>query len=122
MHREDDPRRFSPECWVTMRNTGEHVKVESWSRIAAAYRVRSRKHGLQLCGVDDLVEISAHPEAHLNRHWSRCQASGCGAPLTPELSTCPQCNGLTCTCGSCQCPPTRARAKTTRKKPAPSVQ
>ncbi len=122
MHKEDDPRRFSPECWVTMRNTGEHVKVESWSRIAAAYRVRSRKHGLQLCSADDLVEISAHPEAHLNRHWSRCQTSGCGAPLTPELSTCPQCNGLTCTCGSCQCAPTRARAKTARKKPAPSVQ
>jgi hypothetical protein len=121
MQKEDDPHRFGPECWVTMRDTGEHVKIESWSRIAAAYRIRSRKNGLQLVSADALIAIDAHPEAHLNRHWSRCQATGCGAPLTPELPTCPQCNGPTCTCGGCQCVPTRARAKTARKKAAPTV-
>ena len=75
-----------------MRDSGEHVKVESWSAIAAAYRVRSRKHGLQFASETELAEICVHPEVHLGKHWRRCPASGCGAPLTPELATCPQCH------------------------------
>jgi len=49
---------------VTMRDTGEHVKVELWSAIAGAYRVHSSKGGLQFAGEADLEELCAHPEAH----------------------------------------------------------
>jgi hypothetical protein len=118
MSKKDDGPRFGPERWVTMRETGEHVKVECWSPIATAYRVRSRKSGLQFVSEDELVEISEHPEAHLGRHWRRCAASGCGAPLTPELPVCPQCQAPTCTCGRCECVRriTKAPGGTSRKK------
>ena len=117
MGKEAGAPRFGPEHWVTMRDTGEHVKVESWSAIAGAYRVRSGKHGLQFVSQADLEEICVHPEVHLGKHWSRCLAPGCGAPLTPELSTCPQCHAPICSCGRCQCT-RRPRAKVARKKPA----
>jgi hypothetical protein len=131
MRKEDAPR-FAPGHWATLRDSGEHVKVELWSAIAAAYRVRSRKHGLQFAGETELAEISAHPEVHLGKHWRRCQASGCGAPLTPELAICPHCHAPVCVCGRCQCvgKPVRAktvqaktvRAKTVRKKTAAKAQ
>jgi hypothetical protein len=119
MSKEIAISRFSPESWVTMRATGEHVKVEGWSPIAGAYRVRSRKHGLQFATEVDLVEVCAHPEADAGRRWSRCQAPRCGAPLTPELPLCPQCGVATCTCGRCQCVAKRSTAKRVRAK-APS--
>jgi hypothetical protein len=103
MSNKEEVHKFSQEQWVTMRNTGEHVKVELWSAIAGAYRVHSSKHGLQFASEADLEEICAHPEAHLGKHWSRCQAPGCGAPLTPGLDTCPKCNMPKCTCGRCGC-------------------
>jgi hypothetical protein len=117
MRKEAEAPRFGPEHWVTMRDTGEHVKVESWSAIAAAYRVHSRKYGLQFAREAELEEICVHPEGHLGKHWSRCLAPTCGAPLTPELSTCPHCHAPVCTCGRCQCAP-KPRAKVARKKPA----
>jgi len=117
MRKEAEAPRFGPGHWVTMRDTGEHVKVESWSAIAAAYRVRSRKHGLQFASQAELEEICVHPEAHRGKHWSRCPAPGCGAPLTPELSICPQCHAPMCSCGRCQCV-RKPRVKETRKKPA----
>ena len=49
MRKEAEAPRFGPEHWVTMRDTGEHVKVESWSAIAAAYRVRSREVRSAVC-------------------------------------------------------------------------
>ena len=59
MAKEDMSPRFGPERWVTLRDTGEHVKVEAWSTIAAAYRVRSRKRGVR----------TAHPAlGHNPRH------------------------------------------------------
>jgi len=109
---------FGPEQWVTMRETGEHVKVESWSTIADVYRVRSRKNGLQFASEAELMEVCAHPEVHLGKYWSRCRAPGCGAPLTPQLSLCPQCLAPTCSCGRCQCVPKATRTRTVRKKAA----
>ena len=49
MRKEDTSPRFGPEHWVTLRDSGEHVKVEVWSSIAAAYRVRSKKLRDRLC-------------------------------------------------------------------------
>ncbi|HEX7407019.1 MAG TPA: hypothetical protein VF515_05135 [Candidatus Binatia bacterium] len=120
MRKEEEPARFGPGHWVTMRDTGENVKVESWSAIAAAYRVRSRKGGLQFAGQDELVEICVHPEDHLGKHWSRCPAPGCGAPLTPGLALCEHCHAPICTCGRCRCPRKPAR-KPARKKAAPKA-
>jgi hypothetical protein len=116
MGKRDDAPRFGPGRWMTMRETGEHVKVESWSDIAAAYRVHSRKSGLQFATEDDLVEVCAHPDVELGKYWHRCQAPGCGAPLTPELPVCPQCHAPQCTCGRCQCarPAKSARPKTSK--------
>jgi hypothetical protein len=125
MRKEEGSPRFGPEHWVTIRETGEHVQVEAWSSIAAAYRVRSRKSGLLVVTEEEVDELLVHPEVHLGKHWSRCPASGCGAPLTPALPVCPRCHAPTCTCGRCQCvrpstPSTRARPKATRKKTARS--
>jgi hypothetical protein len=122
MGREESPHRFPPERWVTLRDTGEHVKVEMWSGIAAAYRVRSRKRGLLFATEEELDAIVAHPEEHLGKYWHRCRAPGCGAPLTPELPLCVRCQALTCTCGRCGCARparTAARSKAPRKKAAP---
>ena len=117
MHKEDTSSRFGPERWVTLRNTGEHVKVETWSTIASAYRVRSSKRGVLVVTEDELDELPDHPEVHLGKHWNRCQAPGCGAPLTPELPICTHCQAPTCTCGRCGCarPQPAARTKTARR-------
>lgn len=114
MRKSAEAPKFGPGHWVTMRDTGTHVKVEAWSVIAAAYRVRSRKYGLQFASEAELVEVCDHPEADNGKHWSRCQAPGCGAPLTPELPTCPRCHAPLCTCGRCQCV-----GKPARKAPRP---
>jgi len=71
MPRRDDALRFGPEPRVTMRDTGEHVKVECWSSIAVVHRVPSLKHGLQFASEADLVEICAHPEVHFGKYSSR---------------------------------------------------
>jgi hypothetical protein len=116
MRKEESVRRYGPGQWVTLRDTGEHVKVELWSPIAGAYRVHSRRGGLQFAGAEELIEVTVHPDAQLGKHWGRCHAPGCGAPLTPGLQTCPKCQGLTCTCGRCQCVRPPAAAKPKRKK------
>lgn len=118
MTKKEEAHRFAPEMWVTIVDTGENVKVESWSTIAGAYRVRSRKSGLQFLGEAALGELSTHPEAHLGKDWERCAALGCGAPLTPELEVCERCQTLTCLCGRCQCitAATRSRAARAKKK------
>lgn len=89
--------------------------MESWSAIAGAYRVRSRKNGLQFLGEAALGELSVHPEAHLGKDWRRCKNLACGAPLTPDLEVCVRCQELVCVCGRCQCVAktrgSRARAK-----------
>ena len=115
MAREQAGHRFGPEHWVTLRATGEHVRVEAWSGIAAAYRVRSRSHGVVFATEEELDAIPAHPEA--GKHWTRCAITGCGAPLTPELSVCPRCNAPVCTCGRCRCarPPSRSARAHSRK-------
>ena len=120
MRKREDAPRFGPGRWVTMRDTGEHVKIEAWSVIASAYRVRSRKNGLQIVTDGELIEMSIHPNAAIGKHWSRCQAPGCGAPLTPGLPECPRCHAPMCTCGRCQClrAPKTAAAKSPRKKAA----
>jgi len=120
MGKDDTSPRFGPEHWVTLRGSGEHVKVEAWSAIAAAYRVRC-KRGVLFVTDDEVDELPAHPDAHLGKHWNRCQAVGCGAPLTPELKICPRCAGPTCACGRCRCvrpSAAAARAKSARKKSA----
>jgi hypothetical protein len=119
MPKEVAVRRFGPERWVTLRKTGEHVQIEAWSTIASAYRVRSRQRGVFLAPDNDLDELLAHPEAHMGRHWNRCPAVGCGAPLTPGLEICARCKMQKCTCGRCACVSTRPRstaAKKTRAK------
>jgi hypothetical protein len=126
MRKEDTTHRFGPERWVTIRDTGEHAKVEAWSSIASAYRVRSRKRGAFVVTDEEIDEVTVHPEVHRGKHWSRCQAPGCGAPLTPDLPVCESCQAVKCTCGRCQCARTstaaaRARAKTPRKKAAPKA-
>jgi hypothetical protein len=120
MSKEPLTHRFGPEHWVTLRASGEHVKIEAWSAIAAAYRVRSRKRGVMFAVDDELDELLAHPEVALGRDWTRCAAVGCGAPLTPELTVCVHCQAPTCTCGRCRCvrtPTAAARHKTAPKKP-----
>ena len=121
---EESPR-FGSGHWVTIRDTGEHVRVELWSPLAAAYRVHSVKRGLLFMGDSELDEVPPHPEQHLGKYWSLCRAPRCGAPLTPDLPICPRCQAKACTCGRCQCvsPATAARGKrkpatTTRKKVA----
>jgi hypothetical protein len=107
-----------------MRDTGEHVKVESWSAIAAVYRVRSRKRGVMFAADAELDEVLVHPEGELGKYWTRCPAAGCGAPLTPELVVCARCQTPICACGRCRCvrAPARAtRATKTRKKAAPKA-
>jgi hypothetical protein len=119
MSKEPITPRFGPGCWVTIRGTGEHVKIEAWSRIAAAYRVHSRKHGLFFAGDDEVLEVVAHPEVDRGKYWTRCPAPGCGAPLTPELVICARCQTPTCGCGRCCCvrtPSVVARAKPARKR------
>jgi hypothetical protein len=121
MRREERTHRFGPEIWATIRETGEHVKIECWLQATREYRARSRKRGLMFLTEEELDEVLVHPEAHLGKHWSRCPAVGCGAPLTPELPVCPRCQGLTCPCGRCRCihpAKTTPRAKTVRKKAA----
>lgn len=123
MRKEEISPRFGPEHWVTIRDTGEHVKVEAWSTIAAAYRVRSRKRGVFVVTDAEVDEVAVHPEVHIGKHWARCHAPGCGAPLTPGLAICTRCQAPTCTCGRCRCAKpsaatTRARSKTPRKKAA----
>jgi len=121
MSRKEEAPRFGPGHWVTLRDTGEHVRVELWSGIAAAYRVRSRKGGLQFVDAANLTEISAHPQAELGKQWALCRAPGCGAPLTPDLATCPRCDTPMCSCGRCGCARVAAAPrKTTRKKPLAS--
>jgi len=116
MGKEMPAHRFGPERWVTVRSTGEHVKIEAWSVIAGAYRLRSRKHGMLFATDEELDEIPAHPDA--GKNWIRCVASGCGAPLTPELPVCARCQAPTCGCGRCRCarPSAAARSKQPRKK------
>src|SRR5512139_94648 len=118
MSKEHIIPRFGPEHWVTVRATGEHVKVEAWSAIATAYRVRSRKRGVLFAADDELDEILAHPEGELGRYWPRCAAAGCGAPLTPELTVCARCHAPICACGRCGCNrmPTAAKGKKTGRK------
>ncbi len=103
MRKETKTVRFGSETWVTVRATGEHAKVEAWSNIALAYRVRSRKRGLMFVTEEEVEDIVEHPEAHLGKHWPRCQAPACGAPLTPALALCPSCNAAICSCGRCKC-------------------
>ena len=125
MAKDENLRRFGPERWVTLRETGEHVQVEAWSTIAGAYRVRSRKRGVLLVAEGDLQEVAAHPEAALGRDWRRCPAVNCGAPLTSDLPLCPECNTAICSCGRCKCPSRGARVKKahkgTRKQSASSA-
>lgn len=116
MTKKDVAPRFAPEVWVTVIDTGENVKVESWSAIADAYRVRSRKSGLQFLRQAALGELSAHPEAHLGKDWGRCKGTGCGAPLTPGLPVCERCGAFTCVCGKCQCVAKATRARVPRIK------
>lgn len=61
MRKGDTSPRFGPEHWVTLRDSGEHVKVEAWSTIAAAYRVRSRRRGVLFATDDELDEVSSTP-------------------------------------------------------------
>ena len=119
MTKEATARRFGPERWVTLRETGENVQVEAWSPIASAYRVRSRKRGVFLAGEGELEELPEHPEAARGRHWTRCRGAGCGAPLTPELPVCEKCKQPTCFCGRCGCATARlAAAKRPSKRKA----
>ena len=119
MAKEAPLRRFGPERWVTLRETGEHVQVEAWSTIATAYRVRLRNRSVILVPEGDLDDLPVHPEADRGRHWKRCAAARCGAPLTPGLAICPTCKGPTCACGRCLCVSAAAakRADKTPRKP-----
>jgi hypothetical protein len=101
---------------VTVVDTGENVKVESWSAIAGAYRVRSRKSGLQFLREAALEEVSLHPDAHRGKDWERCPAVGCGAPLTSALEVCERCRSLVCICGRCQCALKRSQSRAPRAK------
>jgi hypothetical protein len=86
--------------------------------------VRSRKRGVLFATDDELDEVPEHPEGERGKHWTRCPATGCGAPLTPGLAICPRCQAPTCTCGRCRCArgsTAAARAKTPRKKAAPAA-
>jgi len=57
MRKEIKAPRFGPETWLTIRATGEHAKVETWSNIALAYRVRSRKGGLMFVTEAEVDEV-----------------------------------------------------------------
>lgn len=109
-------RRFGPGLWVTIRDTGEHVKIETWSDIAGSYRVHSAKNGVMYITDAEMDEVVAHPGAQLGRVWSRCRNTACGAPLTPNLPVCEACKAPTCTCGRCEC----ARPTAARKRAAAS--
>lgn len=112
-----ETHRFGPDHWVTLRDTGEHVRVELWSPLAAAYRVHSVSRGLLFVGDTELADIPPHPQHDLGKYWSLCRAPRCGAPLTPDRPICPRCQALTCMCGRCQCvSPARARRKRASKK------
>ena len=112
MTKKEEAHRFAPEAWVTVIDTGENVKVESWSAIAGAYRVRSRRSGLQFLRQAALEELSAHPEARLGKDWGRCKTVGCGAPLTSDLEVCERCRAPVCVCGRCQCVAKTPRLRT----------
>jgi hypothetical protein len=112
MARKDASPRFGPGHWVTLRDSGEHVRIEVWSTIAAAYRVRSRRRGVFMATGEELDEVAPHPEEHLGRHWRSCVAPGCGAPLTPNLPRCARCHEATCACGRCAC----VRRSTVRRR------
>ena len=114
MAKESTLRRFGPGVWATIRETSEHVKVESWSDITGSYRVRSSKHGLLYPTDAELDEIEAHPDTHRGKEWRRCSNSACGAPLTPGLPICERCATPKCTCGRCEC----RRATAARKSRA----
>jgi len=121
MAKDDVSPRFGPGQWVTVRATGTHVKVEAWSRIAAAYRLLSGKGTLQFASEAELEEVCAHPDVDLGKYWPRCQAAKCGAPLTPGLAICARCHAPICSCGRCRCGRTAAKvtpAKAPRKKVA----
>jgi len=110
--------RFGPDVWATVSSTGEHVRVELWSEIAKAYRVRSAGSGIQFFQEAELEEVPPYPDADFSRHWSRCRGPGCGAPLTAELVVCEGCQTRICTCGHCNCSTAAARrqkAKSARK-------
>lgn len=123
MARAEVPRRFGPGLWVTIRDTGEHVKIETWSDIASSYRARSARNGLLYVTDAEVDEVLAHPEAQLGKCWARCRNTSCGAPLTPNLVVCEKCKAPSCTCGRCACPrPVAARKPATaRRKRAPAV-
>lgn len=120
MRKDEFSHRFGPDLWVTIRNTGEHVKIETWSNIAASYRVRSAKGGVFYLTDAEVDEVVGHPEEHLGKCWRRCRNTACGAPLTPGLPVCEHCQAPTCTCGRCECvrvtAAARARAKTARRR------
>jgi hypothetical protein len=119
MTQHANTHRFGPDVWVTVASTGEHVKVELLSQVANAYRVRSSANGVQFYQDDELNETAPHPGEDAGRHWSRCRGTGCGAPLTAELTTCETCQAPVCTCGRCACSPAIARrAKAARTKKA----
>lgn len=111
--------RFGPDVWAKVGSTGEHVRVELWSNIANAYRVRSAGNGVQFFQEAELEEVVAYPDADFTRHWSRCRRTGCGAPLTSELKICEACKARICTCGHCECSPaTRSKTKKAAAKKA----
>lgn len=107
--------RFGPDIWATVGSTGEHVKVELWSDVANAYRVRSAGNGVQFFQESELEEVTPYPDDDFTRHWSRCRATACGAPLTAALATCEKCQGRICTCGRCACPPGTGRRSKAKK-------
>lgn len=116
MAKEEHLHRFGPGRWVTLRETGEHVRIEAWSVIAAAYRVRAGKTAVRFATESEIEVVPAHPEEHLGKYWSRCRAMGCGAPLTEGLVICPACKAPTCTCGRCQCVRVSSRKGVPRAK------
>jgi len=107
--------RFGPHAWAIVGSTGEHVRVELWSEIANAYRVRSAGNGVQFFQEAELQEVPPHPEEEIGRHWSRCRGIGCGAPLTADLKICEKCKAPICTCGRCTCQTAAARSSKAKK-------
>lgn len=107
--------RFGPGVWATVGSTGEHVRVEVWSNIANAYRVKSAGNGVQFFQESELEEVAPYPDEDFSRHWSRCRGTGCGAPLTAGLPICENCKSPICTCGRCTCATATARRAKTKK-------
>jgi len=107
--------RFGPDIWATVSSTGEHVRVELWSNIASAYRVRSAGSGVQFFQEAELEEVPKYPDEDFCRDWSRCRGTGCGAPLTAELPLCQSCQARICTCGCCACSTASARSAKAKK-------